>query len=144
MQVRSGRQRLAKANRIIAYFAPNYKKMPLHMHEKANRAAAAYRSVRQNAPVCGDNCYTPGNEFAALLQCALDGVFNAAAAGGLARHGHALDIVFTQDGGELFRVVALIQLGASDERYAAADEILVKRTVGVRGAVRRDEQRRAP
>lgn len=37
-------------------------------------------------------------------------------------------------------VVALIQLGASDERYAAADEILVKRTVGVRGAVRRDEQ----
>lgn len=55
-------------------------------------------------------------------------------------HGHALDIVFTQDGGELFRVVALIQLGASDERYAAADEILVKRTVGVRGAVRRDEQ----
>lgn len=76
--------------------------MPLHMHEKANRAAAAYRSVRQNAPVCGDNCYTPGNEFAALLQCALDGVFNAAAAGDLhARHGHALDIVFTQDGGEL-------------------------------------------
>lgn len=111
------------------------------MHEKANRAAAAYRSVRQNAPVCGDNCYTPGNEFAALLQCALDGVFNAAAAGDLhARHGHTLDIVFTQDGGELFRVVALIQLGASDERYAAADEILVKRTVGVRGAVRRDEQ----
>lgn len=90
IQVRSGWQRLAKANRIIAYFAPNYKKMPLHMHEKANRAAAAYRSVRQNAPVCGDNCYTPGNEFAALLQCALDGVFNAAAAGNLhARHGHS-------------------------------------------------------
>ena len=33
------------------------------MHEKANRAAAAYRAVRQSAPVCGDNCYTPGNEL---------------------------------------------------------------------------------
>ena len=83
------------------------------MHEKANRAAAAYRSVRQNAPVCRDNCYTPGNEFAALLQCARLTAFSMPPQQGdlHARHGHALDIVFTQDGGELFRVVALILWG---------------------------------
>ena len=85
------------------------------MHEKANRAAAAYRSVRQNAPVCGDNCYTPGNEFAALLQCALDGVFNAAAAGDLHPHdGHALDVIVLNDLRQLFAVVHAVQLGSAD------------------------------
>src|SRR5699024_2123127 len=55
-------------------------------------------------------------------------------------HGDASDVVAGQDGGELFRVVPLVQLGAADQRHLPTDEVPVEGAVGVGGAVGGNEQ----
>ncbi len=79
-----------------------------------------------------------------MRQRALDGIFNPAAAGDLHTHDRdAFDVVFTQDAGELFAIIAFIEFGTADQRNAPADKLLVERAVGIGCAVGGDEQARA-
>ena len=77
----------------------------------------------------------PGQKLAAVADRLRDGALDPAAAGNLHPHdGHALDIILTDDGGQLVGVVTLVQLGTADEGHAVADELLVEVAVGVRRA----------
>ena len=68
----------------------------------------------------------PGDELAAFLQRFLRRKFESATAGDFhADDGHGPDVVRADDLPELFRIVDLIELRASDERDLAAHEFLV-------------------
>ena len=76
-----------------------------------------------------------------MLNGALGGVFNAAAAGHFHAHnGYAADFILRNNGGQLFGIVAFIKLGAADERNAALHEIMVEGCISICGAVGGDEQ----
>ena len=79
----------------------------------------------QNLAIGGNGDHLPGDEFAALHQSPLHSVFQATTAGDLHAHDlHRLDVVVLDDPGELFGVVPLVQLGATNEGDMVADEIL--------------------
>ena len=90
----------------------------------------------------GRNSYNlPRNELSACLQRTLDCVFNAAAAGNLhSDHLDAFDVVLCDDGGQLFCIIALVQLGTADQGDVIAHEIRVKVGVSVGRAVGSDQQ----
>src|SRR5699024_1515305 len=60
-----------------------------------------------------------------------------------AHNGHALDVVFRDDLGELFAVVHAVELGAAHQGDLPAHKVLVQVGVGVGGAVGGDEKLRA-
>lgn len=92
-------------------------------------------------PVDRDGDHLPGKELAAGLEGVLDRLFQTAAAGDFHAHdAHALDVVVPDDGGELFRVVHVVQLGAADEGHVAAHELGMEVGIGVGGAVRCHQQ----
>lgn len=71
--------------------------------------------------------YLPGNELAASLKRVLRSTFEPAAAGNLhANDSHAADIVRFEDCLQLLSIVALVELGTSDQRNAVADDFLWK------------------
>ena len=48
-----------------------------------------------------------------------------------AHNGDAFDVVVTDDLSELFAVIALVQLGAADQRDLIADKILMEACIGI-------------
>ena len=95
----------------------------------------------QNPSVGGDGNDLPGGEFAACQQGSLDGVFDAGAAGNLhANDRYALNVVFCDDAGQLFGVVALVQFRTADQCDAVADKLVMEVAVSVGSAVGGDEQ----
>lgn len=59
-------------------------------------------------------------------------MFNAAAARNLhAYHSHALNVIFRDDLCQLFGIIHLVQLGASDDRDFVFDEVIMKAAVGI-------------
>ena len=91
--------------------------------------------------VGGDHRNLEGDILAAGRQSVLHSPQDAAAAGyGHPGHGYTLYIVLGQNGGQLFAVISVVQLGAADEGHLPTDEVLMEIAVGVGGAVGGDEQ----
>ena len=92
-------------------------------------------SIRRN------HRHLAGNPFAAGFQSFLCGKFQAAAAGHLhAGDGKALDIVFPDDGGKLFSVIAFVQFGTADQSNPVSHKAFMKIPAGVGGTVGSQQQ----
>ena len=101
-------------------------------------------SIVQNFSVYRNGHNLPGNTFSAVLQRGFRRHFQPAAARHLHAHnGDAVDVVAGDDAGQLIGVIALVQLGTADQRDLAAHKLLVQRRIGIRGAIRRDQQPRS-
>ena len=110
------------------------------MKNRSGRCRCGFRFV-QDPSVGGHGHHLPGQKLAAALDGQPGGLFNTAAAGHLhPGDGDAPDVVFGDDPGELFGIIALVQLGTADEGDAVPDQLIVEIAVGIGRAVGGDQQ----
>ena len=93
-------------------------------------------SLRQDFPIDGYGHNLHRNLPAACLQGTCHSLFHPAAAGHLhAHHRDAADVVFPEDGGQLFCVIDVVELGAADERHAPLNKFFMEISKGIGRAV---------
>ena len=95
----------------------------------------------QDSSINRNRCHLPRNEFSTCLQGIFHGVLDTAAARNLhADNGHALDVVVSDDFGQLFGVVDAVKLWTSDQSYFTTDKVLMEAAVCVSGTVGSDQK----
>ncbi len=91
--------------------------------------------------VPADRYDLPRNKFPACLESVLSSPLQSAAAGHLHPHNrYTLDVVVPDDRSQFFRIVYIIQLGATDDCNLTFHKFLMHIGISIGRTIRRDQQ----